>query len=99
MPGLAIWRVSRMRLWSGSSGKSSLPIAAATCSRRRVAPDEDWRHDPKLLSAYLERLQTFVDRLAPAHNSLKAHVLYHRLVLDRQQGKYDKGKVLAYLKL
>ena len=51
------------------------------------------------LSAYLERLQAFVDRLAPAHNSLKAHVLYHRLVLDRQQGKYDKEKFLAYLKL
>ena len=44
-------------------------------------------------------LQKFVDRLAPVHNSLKAHVLYHRLAFDRAQGVYDKARFLAYLKL
>ena len=47
--------------------------------------------------AYLDRLQAFAARLAPAHNALKAHVLYHRLVLDRAEGVYDKARFLAYL--
>ena len=37
--------------------------------------------------------------MAPAHNSLKAHLLYQRLVLDRQRGKYDKQRFLQYLQL
>ncbi|MBS0204879.1 MAG: hypothetical protein JSS49_18385, partial [Planctomycetes bacterium] len=48
--------------------------------------DEDWRHDRQLLAAYLDRLTAFANRLAPVHNSLKAHVLYHRLVLGQVQG-------------
>ena len=31
-------------------------------------------------AAYLDRLWAFVERLAPAHNSLKLHVLHHRLL-------------------
>jgi hypothetical protein len=61
--------------------------------------DEDWRRDPALTRAYLDRLLTFARRLAPVHNPLKAHVLYHRLVLDRSQGIHDKTLFLEYLKL
>ena len=61
--------------------------------------DEDWQHDPKRLEAYLERLQKFTNRLSPVHNSLKAHVLYHRLVLDRQRGEFNKERFIEYLKL
>jgi hypothetical protein len=68
---------------------------------RKLAPnaDEDWRHDPKLTRAYLDRLLTFVRRLEPVHNALKAHALYHRLVLDRTQDTYDKALFLEYVKL
>ena len=68
---------------------------------RRLQPgaDADWRYDRAVLAAYLDRLQAFADRLAPAHNSLKAHVLYHRLVLDRVQGTMNKDRLLAYIKL
>lgn len=62
-------------------------------------PDTNWRHNLDELQTYLDRLQKFADRLSPVHNSLKAHVLYHRLVLGRRQGKYDKNLFLAYLKL
>jgi len=62
-------------------------------------PDVDWRYDPQLLKEYLERLQAFADRLEPVHNSLKAHVLYHRLWLDRSRGVFDLNRLLAYLKL
>ena len=43
--------------------------------------------------AYLDRLWAFVSTLEPVHNSLKAHVLYNRLVLDRSQGTYDLAAV------
>jgi len=67
----------------------------------RLTPnaDEDWEHDPKAREAYLNRLETFVNRLAPVHNSLKAHVLYHRLVHDRAQGQFDKQRFMAYIGL
>lgn len=59
----------------------------------------DWRNDTSARQAYLQRLESFVERLAPVHNSLKAHVLYHRLEFDREQGVYDAGRFLEYLKL
>jgi len=67
--------------------------------RLRPGPDADWEHDAKERGAYLGRLKTFADRLAPSHNSLKAHVLYHTLVLQRSQGVYDKALFAAYVAL
>jgi hypothetical protein len=61
--------------------------------------DDDWKRDRTLTLAYLERLQSFVERLDPVHNALKAHVLFHRLAFDRAAGVYDRGRFLAYLKL
>ncbi|VAX41233.1 hypothetical protein MNBD_PLANCTO02-220, partial [hydrothermal vent metagenome] len=63
------------------------------------SPDEQWRHNRKQLAAYLARLQKFATRLAPVHNSLKAHVLYHQLLLDQLQGKHKKERFLSYIKL
>ena len=63
------------------------------------SPDIDWRHDKAELRKYLERLRQFAERLVPSHNSLKAHVLYHLLLLDRSEGKYDKNLFLDYVKL
>ena len=68
-------------------------------AKLRPNADIDWRHDPAEHRAYLERLWSFVQKLAPAHNSLEAHVLYHRLALDRSQGVYDKPTFMAYLQL
>jgi hypothetical protein len=71
----------------------------AYISKLRPSTDVDWRGDAKEYQAYLERLWTFVSRLAPVHNSLKAHVLYHRLVFDRDHGVYDADRFDAYLAL
>ncbi|MBN2308061.1 MAG: hypothetical protein JXR94_03775, partial [Candidatus Hydrogenedentes bacterium] len=68
-------------------------------AKLRPGADEDWRHDTAARQAYLERLEAFASRLGPAHNSLRACVLYHRLVHDRAEGLYDKERFLAYLKL
>jgi hypothetical protein len=67
--------------------------------RLRPGPDVAWEEDPALREAYLERLWRFVGGLTPAHNSLKAHVLYHRLDLDRSRGVFDRGRFLEYVKL
>lgn len=61
--------------------------------------EEDWRRDSKVHQALLDRQWAFVSRLAPAFNSLKAHVLHHRLAFDRSQGIYDKQRFLDYIKL
>ncbi|HEX6986841.1 MAG TPA: hypothetical protein VF170_15800, partial [Planctomycetaceae bacterium] len=61
--------------------------------------DANWRQDRDELRAYLDRLWGVVSGLEPVHNSLKAHVLYHRLVLDRSRGEYDRDRFLAYLRL
>ena len=71
----------------------------AYLAKLQPTADEDWRRDPSRLEAYLDRLAKFTTRLAPAHNSLKAHVLYHRLVLDRQRGNLNKDRFIEYLKL
>lgn len=68
---------------------------------RKLHPSADvnWRQDDQELEAYLQRMWAFVSTLDPVHNSLKAHVLYQRLVLDRSQGVYDRDRFIAYLKL
>lgn len=67
--------------------------------RLQPTAEENVQHDRQAMAAYLERIAAFAARLSAAHNSLKAHVLYHQLVLDRLNGKYDKAKFLEYLKL
>jgi hypothetical protein len=62
-------------------------------------PDDDWLGDVTVREAYLDRLWTFVSKLDPVFNSLKAHVLYHRLASDRVKGVYDRARFLTYLKL
>lgn len=61
--------------------------------------DVDWQYETEEHAAYLDRLWTFVARLSPAHNSLKAHVLYQRLAFDRDRGLYDKNRFLTYIRL
>ncbi|MCA8923206.1 MAG: hypothetical protein KDD82_15430 [Planctomycetes bacterium] len=62
-------------------------------------PDVAWEHHPAEREAYLERLWAFVSALKPAFNSLKAHVLYHRLAFDRRMRLHDRARFLSYLAL
>jgi hypothetical protein len=74
-------------------------FVAAWIARLQPSADVDWRRDPRARLEYLARLEEFVNRLSPAHDSLKAHVLYHRLAHDLGQGAPDKPRLLAYLRL
>lgn len=71
----------------------------AYLAKLQPSADQDWRHDPKSLEAYLDRLIKFTNRLSAVHNSLKSHVLYHRLLLDRTRGNLNKDRFVEYLKL
>jgi len=55
--------------------------------------------NPAERQAYFERLWAYVRTLEPAHNSLKANVLYNRLRHDLTQGIFDRARFLEYLKL
>jgi len=71
----------------------------ASLIKLQPGPDEDWQHDSKAMTAYLDRLIAFSQKLPPVQNPLKAQALYHRLWLDRSQGKFDKERFFAYLQL
>jgi hypothetical protein len=62
-------------------------------------PDSNPTADPAARTAYLDRAWAFAAPLEPAFNSLKAHLLYQRLVHDRSLGIHDRERFLAYLKL
>ncbi|MCH2123741.1 MAG: hypothetical protein MK165_03055 [Pirellulaceae bacterium] len=68
-------------------------------SKLHPNPDVDWIHDEKEHAAFLDRLWSFARRLAPVHNSLKAHVLYHYLDFERSQGTYDLDRLMTYIRL
>ncbi|MCA9262945.1 MAG: hypothetical protein KDA60_03820, partial [Planctomycetales bacterium] len=68
-------------------------------TKLRADNDTNLQDDLQAYEAYLDRLQAFVDRLDPVHNSLKAHVLYHRLAFDLTQGVHNKKRFMAYLQL
>jgi hypothetical protein len=76
---------------------------AAFCNAylAKLAPENEveLETDPAALEAYLERVWGFVQTLDPVHNSLKAHVLYHRLRHDQRHGVYNHDRFLEYVKL
>ena len=74
-------------------------FVTAWAGKLRPAFGEDAVRSAAVREAWLSRLEAFTARLAPSFNSLKAHVLYHRLVHDQGKGVVDEAKLLAYLQL
>ncbi|HEX5053366.1 MAG TPA: hypothetical protein VFZ65_16435, partial [Planctomycetota bacterium] len=67
--------------------------------RLQPSADTAWQQDPEARRAQLARLWEFAQRLSPAHNSLKAHILYHWLQNDLTTGAPDKQRFLTYIRL
>ncbi|MFT6240178.1 MAG: hypothetical protein ACJAQT_002265 [Akkermansiaceae bacterium] len=61
--------------------------------------DENLASSPEVRAAYLERAWNFASTLAPSFTSLKAHLLYQRLVHDRALGQENEKRFLTYLAL
>ncbi len=71
----------------------------AMLTRLRPSAYVDWDLDLDARIAYLDELWAEVASLPPSFNSLKAHVLYHRLACDLRAGGFDRARLLAYLAL
>ncbi|WP_035603284.1 hypothetical protein [Haloferula sp. BvORR071] len=61
--------------------------------------ETDFELDPSAHAAHLAACRDFALTLPPALNSLKAHVLFHHLRLQRDLGQYPQEDFLAYLRL
>jgi hypothetical protein len=68
-------------------------------ARMQPGPDVDLDADPESMRAHLDALWSFVEPLAEPFNSLKLHVLYHRLDFDRRHGSYDHARFQRYIQL
>lgn len=68
-------------------------------STLRPGAETDFDRDPAAHAAHLAACREFVLTLPPALNSLKAHVLFHHLRLQRDQGQYPQEDFLTYLRL
>ena len=67
-------------------------------SKLRPGADVNPTIDPGTRRSYLERAWKFVSNLGPSFNSLKAHILYQRLVFDYSQGVHDADRFMTYVK-
>ena len=75
--------------------------AFVTAYLSKLAPENeiDLETDLAARQAYFERVWAFASTLDPAHNSLKANVLYGRLLLGQKQGVYDESLFREYVQL
>jgi hypothetical protein len=74
-------------------------FVAACVQRMAPSADVELATDPAARAEYLARLWEFAQRLSPAFNALKAHVLHHFLQHDLTLGAPDRARFLAYLQL
>ena len=67
----------------------------------KLAPSKDVNlaYDLEEREKHLNRIHLFAQRLAPAHNSLKANVIYHFLKLQRSRGEWNRELFMKYLSL
>lgn len=67
---------------------------------QKIRPREGERFsDRNVRLQHLEELESFVSTLPDSQNSLKANILYQRLLLDEQRGIMDRDRFLRFLRL
>lgn len=79
--------------------RNHVTFVNAYLAKLAPADEIDLETDLTARQAYFERVWEFVKTLDPVHNSLKANVLYGRLLLDQKQGLYDEARFMEYVKL
>jgi hypothetical protein len=68
-------------------------------AKLRPGSDVNPATEPESRRSYLERVWKFASQLGPSFNSLRAHLLYQRLVFDYSQGVHDAKRFMTYVKL
>ncbi|MGB6223093.1 hypothetical protein [Haloferula sp.] len=66
-------------------------------SKLRVHSDAEFIRDTALHAAYLDKCRAFALNLPPSQVSLRAHILYHHLRLQRELGNYPLNDFIAYI--
>ena len=74
-------------------------FAVQYLSRLMPGAEVDFTRDRAAHAAHLVKCRDFVMKLPSALNSLKAHVLYHHLRLQRELGNFPLADFTAYLEL
>ena len=68
-------------------------------SKLRPGTDVNPAAQPEVRESYLERAWRFLSQLDPSFNSLKAHLLYQRLLFDHSRGVHNADRFMDYIKL
>lgn len=79
--------------------RSNLGFACDYLTKLKPGAEIDFKRDPAAHAEHLKHCRDFVLTLPPALNSLKAHVLFHHLRLQMEQGNLPKDDFLTYLAL
>jgi|GEM_PF-1480843 len=79
--------------------RESEPFAIAYLKKQRPGAETDFDLDLPAHAAHLQSCRDYVIDLPPALNSLKAHVLFHHLRLQRELGNFPQQDFLAFLAL
>jgi hypothetical protein len=77
----------------------NMAFAVQYLSRMMPGAEVDFERDRAAHAAHLVKCRDFVMKLPPALNSLKAHVLYHHLRLQRELGDFPLEDFKAFLDL
>ncbi|MES2924791.1 MAG: hypothetical protein V4819_24770 [Verrucomicrobiota bacterium] len=93
----AVQLESLLELHPDLRAKESFDLAYL--AKLRPGAETDFDRDPKAHAEHVRRCRDFILTLPPALNSLKAHVLFHHLRLQAEQGNYPKDDFIAFLAL
>lgn len=76
---------------------SNSEFVVSYLQKQRRHKHADFSRDPALHAAFLQQCRDFASKLPPALVSLKAHILYHHLRLQRELGNFPLNDFLTYL--
>ena len=93
---LTLRQLDALRGLSPTLQENSYFVAQYVSRLRRASTPDD---DKTARRETLDRMWRFVRQLGPAHRSLAAHVLYHRLQVAREEGRYPRDIFQQYLEL
>ncbi len=79
--------------------KNSSTFVQTWLGKLRPGADVDLERNSLVREQWMESSWNFVKDLPPGFNSLRAHILYSRLVHDEKAGKRNAERFLTYLKL
>ncbi len=79
--------------------KSDFKFVPLYLAKLRTHSDAEFLRDTALHAAYLSKCRDFALTLPPSQVSLRAHILYHHIRLQRELGNYPLNDFIAYIEI